>query len=194
MRLLIGIIGKMHSGKTTVSNMIKDNYPNKWNELAFAEPLKSILKDLFFLEDIHVHGPMKDQKHPELNVMPRELLQIVGTDLFRNTLPTLLPQLNLQGHSLWIWHMKQRLENIDSNVIISDVRFPDEMQVIKSMGGFIIEIKRPNSHVIHSLDNIKAHSSEQLNTNNLVNYTINNDGSLDDLQFNVIKIIEEITH
>src|SRR5688572_28968194 len=101
MRLLVGIIGKMHSGKTTVTNMIVDKSPQKWTELAFAEPLKSILKELFFLEDIHVHGPMKDQVHPTLNVMPRELCQYVGTELFRNTLPILMPHLNLQGHAMW---------------------------------------------------------------------------------------------
>ena len=46
----IGIVGKMCSGKTTLANKIKDNYP-EYNITSFAKKVKEIAVDLFGMKE-----------------------------------------------------------------------------------------------------------------------------------------------
>ena len=155
---LIGVIGKKNSGKSTLASILVEKFGFK--EFAFADPLKQIIEILFFLEPEYLQDThLKEQIIEELRVSPRRLMQQIGSDLFRDKLAEVLPDLNLQGHKFWIWHMKMRIEKyIESMeemgkeplIVISDVRFEDEAKFVRNFkttgsgAPMIIEVWRPS--------------------------------------------------
>jgi hypothetical protein len=71
-------------------------------------------------------------------------LQFVGTDLFRNHICELLPTM---GKDIWVNVIKRKISNIrkrqqDAKFVITDIRFPNELQAITDLGGLTIKIQR----------------------------------------------------
>ena len=67
--------------------------------------------------------------------------------------------------------LKLDIRESDKNIIVSDIRFQNERDFIKSMGGIIIKIERSGLGV-------QSHSSEQLDDLQY-DYKIENNGSLE---------------
>ena len=128
---------------------------------------------------------------------PRLLLQHIGTELFRNQI--------IDG--IWVnalmseYKAKEELvgttpENIQwgevyPNWIITDTRFPNELQAVKDKGGINIRVNRPKERELilrnatSIIDTRKTlepkHKSETALDNATFDYTIENDGTLDEL-------------
>ena len=141
-RSIIGITGQMGSGKSTAASYLKEKYG--YTEYAFANPLKDIAVVMGFNVD-QVYGT-QDQKL-EINKMwgvsGREFLQKFGTDICRDTLPSLFPNNDFGQNTIWIkLFEKYCVDNPGVNIVVSDVRFPDEARFITSAGGSIIRIDR----------------------------------------------------
>ena len=67
------------------------------------------------------------------NFTPRLSLQLVGTDAIRNHF----------HQDMWLLTAKNRIEKYpDKDVVISDVRFPNEVKLIQEMGGTLMQVKR----------------------------------------------------
>lgn len=71
---------------------------------------------------------------PELNASSRYLLQTLGTEWGRNWV----------CEDVWIRAWKARAEKHD-RVIVDDVRFENEAQAVKAMGGEMWQIVRPSA-------------------------------------------------
>jgi hypothetical protein len=174
----IGLSGKKESGKTTVTRTIQEARP--WfEERTFAGPLKEIVKIAFNWEDKNlIDGPDKETVDPRWGFAPRFPLQHMGTEYFRNT------------YDKWFWikNLKHRLEKDNpTDLIISDVRFPEEIEFIRSSGGQVWRIDRPG-HV-----NKDQHASETaLDNRTDWDYLIVNDGSLEELKNKILGKLEEI--
>jgi hypothetical protein len=93
------------------------------------------------------------------------------------------------------------------NTVVSDCRFKNEVGLIKTMGGLIIRVKRgPEPHwyemaleaacgatfAQHSLYEMGVHESEWNWVNSRVDYTIDNSGTLEDLNHNVEEVVQQI--
>jgi hypothetical protein len=135
--MLIGITGKMGSGKTTTANYLVNSW--KFQEYVIAEPIKQIAK-IFGFTHSQLYGTQnqKLEIHPQWGISGREFLQKVGTDMFRDLLPTVIPDMKIND-SVWcdifrIKHDKSR------HTVVSDVRFLNEARAIKDLGGIIIKI------------------------------------------------------
>lgn len=142
--MLIGLIGNKGSGKDTFANYINKKYD--FISYAFADKLKQICKILFELNDEQLNGKLKEDRIDELGVSPRTLFQRIGTDLFRNLLPVIIPELKkfLKNDSIWIksfeiWYKKKQK---NQNIVVTDVRFKNEADIIKKNGGILIKINR----------------------------------------------------
>ena len=105
----------------------------------------------------------------------REVLQIVGTELLR------------EGFNKNV-HVASTMANIKDkdNVIITDVRFPNELEAVKSRGGITIRVNRPQ---LISKD--FEHESETSLDNAKFDYIIENDGTLLELIVKVRQILIE---
>ena len=141
MSKLIGIMGLKSSGKNTVAKML----PVEWKRMAFADTLKDITAILFGWDRDLIEGDSEYSRKwreevneywaKELgnkNFTPRMALQVLGTDVFRNNF----------DRDIWVKVLKRKIINSNSDVVVTDVRFPNEANMIKSLGGKIVQVIR----------------------------------------------------
>ena len=139
---IIAISGKKQSGKTTA---IKDlqNKIDVCEALNFADCLKELVFSYFAapIEEYKhtIHEPFmteesKQLKHP-CGKTYRELLQIIGTDMFRGLWP-----------EIWIENYKFRAGILctdypqELTILTVDVRFPNDVKCIQELGGHVIKL------------------------------------------------------
>lgn len=169
--MLIGFSGKKGSGKSYFADYLVNN--KLFIKLSFASPLKEITKILFNLSDEDVKDPIKKELiNPKFNASPRELMQWLGTDIMREEFNK---KFNYSG-SIWIDSVKDKVKTLlDNNkdVVIDDVRFQNEVDMIHSLGGIVINLR---NYLDNTLNNsTSTHSSE--NQKLTFNYEFVNDKS-----------------
>lgn len=186
---LIGLLGRKRVGKDTVADYLINNY--NFTKHAFAHPIKEILKIMFDFSE-HQLNIDKEKIDDRWGISPRIAMQQFGTDFVRDDICKYIPNIknNLYGETLWIklfriWYEK----NKDKDIIISDVRFLDEIEVIKSLGGIIIKINRDTNQV----DNHKSESKIDTYDKKLIDHEIDNNSNLNDLYSQTNNIINNIS-
>ena len=191
---LIALTGSMNSGKTTISNYLTHTYG--FTEYAFANPIKDIGLTLGF-EKHQMYGTQKQKLeiNQYLNISGREFLQKFGTEIGRNLLPQIIPSMQL-GESIWIRLFEIYMEKIikeypNGCIVVSDVRFLNEADVIKKYGGYIIKIERPSDVFTTEL---YKHSSETEMTKINPDFTIDNIGTIENLHNKITFITDYIIH
>lgn len=112
--IIIAVHGPMGSGKTTITNMLKEKFTNQLKEvvvLPFAKPLKDAAKALGW--------------NGEKDAKGRRLLQLLGTECGRKCI----------DDNLWVnkWrHVVDSIEHEFDVVICDDLRFLNEHTAVKS--------------------------------------------------------------
>ncbi len=135
---IIGISGKLNSGKTTLANYIVNEY--KYTKYSFADPLKKGLMEIFGFEYDQVYTTKgKETLDKYWNITPRDTMQYFGTTIFRNNINKLIPEMN---ENFWVNRFKKNYKG--EYLVIDDVRFINEINIIKELGGIIIRINRNN--------------------------------------------------
>lgn len=169
--MLIGFSGKKGSGKSFFADYLVNN--KLFIKLSFASPLKEITKILFNLSDEDVKDPIKKELiNPKFNASPRELMQWLGTDIMREEFNK---KFNYSG-SIWIDSIKDKVKTLlDNNkdVVIDDVRFQNEVDMIHSLGGIVINLHNDLDNTLNN--STSTHSSE--NQKLTFNYEFVNDKS-----------------
>lgn len=169
--MLIGFSGKKGSGKSYFADYLVNN--KLFIKLSFASPLKEITKILFNLSDEDVKDPIKKELiNPKFNASPRELMQWLGTDIMREEFNK---KFNYSG-SIWIDSVKDKVKTLlDNNkdVVIDDVRFQNEVDMIHSLGGIVINLRNDLDNTLNN--STSTHSSE--NQKLTFNYEFVNDKS-----------------
>jgi energy-coupling factor transporter ATP-binding protein EcfA2 len=178
---IIVLIGKIGSGKSTVADILKKQ---QYNELYFAEPLKQFGISIGFTHDqIYGTQAQKNIKNDYYGVSGREFMQKVGTELFRNKLDQVI-DMNLKGSSIWVKNIERQLSLYDK-IVISDCRFPDELSMLKKYNSIVIKLVR-------NYNDDASHISEQHIDEMNADYTIDNNGSIDDLNKTINNIINNM--
>ncbi len=139
---IIGICGAIGSGKDTAADYLVEN--NKFTRISFASVLKDACANIFGWNRDMLEGKTAEDRHLRENVdewwssrlgiknfSPRSALQYVGTDLFRNSL----------HKNIWVYALEKNIQKYD-RVVISDVRFPNEIEMLKRLNGNIWWIHR----------------------------------------------------
>ncbi len=178
---IIVLIGKIGSGKSTVADILKKQ---QYNELYLAEPLKQFGISIGFTHDqIYGTQAQKNIKNDYYGVSGREFMQKVGTELFRNKLDQVI-DMNLKGSSIWVKNIERQLSLYDK-IVISDCRFPDELSMLKKYNSIVIKLVR-------NYNDDASHISEQHIDEMNADYTIDNNGSIDDLNKTINNIINNM--
>lgn len=140
---IIGLVGLKGSGKDTTADYIIKNYPN-WEKDSFAAVLKDITSVLFgwdrkMLAGETVEDRAKREEKDEYwsnkfgrDITPRNMLQFLGTDVLRTHL----------HEDIWVNALERKILNTDKNVIITDCRFKNEIDMLRQLGAVIIRIER----------------------------------------------------
>jgi hypothetical protein len=196
---LIGISGHAGSGKDSIAKFIHTFYENAYIEHV-ADPLKDAASQAFGIaRDCFDDTEYKNQVNEYWGVSPRAMAQFMGTEMFRNLAPQLLPE--KRWGTFWVDRLHGRLFNLlnrgdegiyedGDTVIIPDVRFQDEVDYIIANGGFIITVRRPG---YDGAVGISGHASEKISLLNIptgANYGVNNYSSLPALFESVDSILK----
>lgn len=181
--MLVIFVGKIGSGKTAAANILKKY---SFEEETFAEPIKQFLLSIGFnYEEVYGSQEEKLKVNKFWNVSGREFMQKFATDIMRNQLQQVMPQLNIGGNSIWVRAMEKKIQdNLDKNIVIGDGRFPDEINLIKKYGGVVVKIIRPSNN--NKYDSV--HESESYFDLIVPDYEIINDGTFEDFE-NKIKLM-----
>lgn len=192
---IIAIVGKAGSGKDTVFDMIKQRVPATAH-IAFAEPLKDgfmlLLGDAYNVPHDAVFGPshlrmsqvgnlVRDDGSP---LTVRHCLQTLGTEWGRDLLYT-----NVWA-DLGVQRARNAIRGGNRIAAITDCRFINEMQAVRSADGHVWRLERPGA----GLDGDAAvHPSEaELASDEaraLATATITNTGTLDELRLTVADLL-----
>jgi len=175
--MIIGLSGYAQSGKDSTAELLCLNYD--YRRIAFADPMREALFRLNpKLDSItHLAHRVEDygwdvaKREPEV----RRLLQVLGTEVGRK----------MFGQDFWVNIALSGL-NAEDRVVVSDVRFPNEADAIKKLGGTVWRINRHN----HSA--VNGHASEHAMDNYMFSHVIYNDGTLDDLSDEVFMLAKEL--
>lgn len=175
--LLIGLVGKAGAGKDTLAAQF-----GPCPKLAFAAPLKQALMVMFDFCSTQVHTALKDEVDERWGISPREAMTKFGTDIMQAWI----------GSDFWVRRMEIELEWVTGHplVLVTDVRFPAEVEMIRRRGGVIVEIVRPNQDISYRDPKTLNHVSEQLQVQ--ADFTVINDKDLDHLHQEAQRILKEL--
>lgn len=174
---LIGLTGKARSGKDTVGSILAEQYGAQ--RLSFAEPIRNMLRALpLELSYEHFHGSLKEVELPVLGKSPRQMMQTLGTEWGRVCV----------NNDIWLKLAAVQLDawkEAGLNAVITDVRFENEAHLIRQRGGIVWHIRR------EGIQDVAAHASEAGVAFHEGDVVINNNGSLSDLEGEVIGKFEQ---
>lgn len=182
---IIGIGYKRRRGKDTFAAFLFNALSNMGYTCkltSFAEPLKRhIATGIFGLTRAQTDGDEKELVDPYWDMAPREILQKAGTECFRKVF----------GDDFWIRCLWRYLVNTTPTdfAIIRDVRFMNEAMAVKRRRGILIAVHR----YVDPDPAIDMHPSEtELDRFTEWDFTVNNIGSLEDLQARAIELAEGV--
>jgi len=160
---IIAVTGHIGSGKDTLAEIIIRSDP-RYERVAFADTLRDVAKLVFGLTDSELNDRvLKEQtltRWPHQS--PRSILQLLGTEAMRSIWP-----------DVWVEAWKRVVKN-KTRVIVTDLRFMNEAQAVRDMGGKIVKVIRGGCHG-------DRHRSEREIDMLAVDYIILNNGSYEDL-------------
>lgn len=170
---LIAVHGFKQSGKDTLAHLLVSEYG--YQRLAFADRVKDAIHVIFGVSKEDLYGSdadkqklspvrwsdlenvMREKKDDQAYLSIRELLQIFATEICRDKIPA-------------IWYRFLPIQS-DELTVISDLRFLNEAEHLKSLNALIIEVKRPSALGSH-------HASEAGLPKEMIHYTLHNDSDL----------------
>ena len=189
--MIIGLYGKKGSGKDTFADFLCEKY--NFVKYGFGDPIKEIAKIIFDFDDEQLYGDKKEDIDPYWNISPRDFFQKFGTDYGQFILPTHFSDIfksEDNTRTIWVkvfekWYKRELKKNPNTKVVINDIRFEHEYNIIKNLNGYIIKIKRKQN----SKD--KHISENELNNykNDKFNYVIENNSSKANLYDTITNII-----
>jgi hypothetical protein len=165
----IGLSGSKGAGKDSVAAYLME-VRSGMVRLSFADPLKDIMRVLGFTE-AQLYDPVeKERVDPFWEASPRTIIQLVGTEALRYQV----------RQDIWVKLMEREIRTAPDKVtVIPDVRFPNEAEMIRSLGGVVLRVERADNPLAMDSD---QHVSERGLPEGMEAAIIKNDGSREDLR------------
>jgi len=139
---VVGLAGRLGSGKTLAADLLCAKYG--FVKVKFAQPIKDMMKSLG-LDERHIEGELKDVPCDLLDgETPRWAMQSLGTEWGRS----------LISENLWLNRWRTLVEqhlNLSNNVVVDDMRFPNELKMVQDLSGQVIVLLRNDQQgAVHS--------------------------------------------
>lgn len=183
---LIGVVGRMGAGKDTLGSILVDTYGFK--RRAFADALKRVA-----LETNPIMFSAEDG-----TIRLKELVDAWGWE-HAKTFPEVRRFLQQLGHAMrvhvhddvWLDVVKRDVQFLlaeGTPTVITDLRYPNEVELVKKLGGITVRVHRdplgddPNARFFSetALDDVE------------VDQEIDNTGSLDSLRLAAAELVERV--
>jgi hypothetical protein len=205
--MIIGFVGFIGSGKDTAADYLVNFHGFRRD--SFANTLKDAVAAVFGWDRTLLEGRTKEAREwreqvdtwwaarlgiPHLT--PRWILQYWGTEVCRNGF----------HDDIWIASVENKMRKTTDNIVISDVRFPNEIKAIHNAGGKVIWVQRgdlPSWHIMAAkandgdafaaakLKSLGVHASETAWVGGKIDHTIQNNSSIDDLFEQIKNLVED---
>ena len=188
---LLGVGGKKTAGKDTFAGLLGDD----WVVIGMSDPLYDVLLELNPKITYEVDGDTTNTTHlsdylhhvcggdwtlAKRNSDVREMLQRLGTNVVRD----------MVDEDAWVDMMAVRVLQLHSggkNVAVTGVRFPNELARIKDMGGSSVWVEN------NRIDSPDTHISELSLASQDFDFTVYNNGSLDDLSHSAKQVSDIVS-
>lgn len=201
--MIIGICGLIGAGKDTIADYLVNIH--EFRRESFASSLKDAVASVFGWDRIMLEGRTKQAREW------REQLDLWWAE--RLDIPTLTPRWVLQNwgtevcrrgfhDDIWIASLENKLRVSHDHVVISDCRFPNEIEAIRRAGGQVIRVVRgPDPdwfvaamrHFYHGTD-LPAdmpHSSEWAWAGTRFDAVLENNQSLNELYIQINDLVQD---
>lgn len=211
--MIIGFVGFIGCGKDTAADYLVNFH--EFRRDSFAATLKDTAAAVFGWDRTLLEGRTKESREwreqvdtwwserlgiPHLT--PRWILQYWGTDVLRNYF----------HDDIWIASLENKMRKTKDNIVISDVRFPNEIQAIHNSGGTVVRIKRgPDPEWFQDavnvnmgptnmqwtmskikMEGLKIHPSETSWIGRSIDKDIENNGTIDEFFSQIDKLIKNL--
>lgn len=201
--MIIGVSGKMQSGKDTFFKIMSSIQPGMdWRNKKFAGKLKQVASIITGVPEASWDDhEFKSRMMPgDWGMTYRDFLQRLGTEAIRNVMHS----------NAWVYALmadyKKTKKMVDKEVkkegniiittydeveeypnwIITDIRFPNEAEIVRQMGCPLVRVNR--------FDSASNHPSETaLDSYGRFDFVISNTGSLQDFDESVRRIANIIS-
>ena len=136
---------------------------------------------------------LKEEPHPYWGISPRQIAQFMGTEVFREKIQELIPDI---GNDFWIKVMYAHMlkipldETFHVGYVISDVRFQNEVDLVQKLGGYIFKIDRPGKDGSVGLSNHASEAINRLEWNPETTWLVGNYGTIEELYDSVDRCMD----
>ena len=149
--MIIGICGFIGSGKDTIADYLVN--VRQFRRMSFAGTLKDAVSAVFGWDRELLEGRTRESRiwreqrdewwsqRLGRDITPRQVLQQWGTEVGRQA----------YHDEIWVASLENRLRNSQNNVVITDCRFPNEIQAIRRAQGLVIRVRRGPEPVWYDL-------------------------------------------
>lgn len=146
--LIIGLIGDQRVGKDTFADILCKRH--NFVRLSFADPIKEISRIIFSFTNEQLFSDEKDIIDTRWGIAPRQFFQVFGTDVMQQFIHEHLPHLAVKPRHIWAKLLSLKLDAIiaasnASGVVITDIRFPHEMEELERHKIHYVKICRSSS-------------------------------------------------
>lgn len=211
--MIVGVCGFIGSGKGTVGDHLVQKHGFK--NMSFAKSLKDAVSVMFCWPRDLLEGDTKESREWRetvdpwwtrkmgKKVTPRWVLQYIGTDVMRNHF----------ADQIWIWNLEKQIYDFRGrDIVITDVRFPNEVSMLRSLnGGSTVWVRKKelpewydlahaanNDTFLHApeahdeMEKLGIHPSEWAWIGQPMDHMIYNDGTIADLHFKADSLVANL--
>lgn len=128
--MIIGLTGPYLAGKSTIAKALWDHHD--FIQGHFTQKGKEVIADIYDLSYEQLYGSAKEIIDPRYNLTPRFIMENFMTNVCRNIFD-----------DTWVYCLERKWIALDRpNMVIDDLRFPNEAAWIAQHAGMIIEVRR----------------------------------------------------
>jgi hypothetical protein len=195
--MIIGICGLIGSGKGTVADILVEQ---GFTKVSFADKLKDGVATIFGWDRALLEGDTDESREwreqaddfwteeTGRTITPRIVLQEFGTECMRNGF----------DNGVWVSLLKKHMIDNPGNYVVPDVRFRNEQDMIRKLGGKVWQVKRGkdpewftraifdnnNPETSSLMNGFDIHESEYkwIDVNTKFDSILHNNSTLDDLK------------
>jgi len=195
--MIIGICGLIGSGKGTVADILVEQ---GFTKVSFADKLKDGVATIFGWDRALLEGDTDESREwreqaddfwteeTGRTITPRIVLQEFGTECMRDGF----------DNGVWVSLLKKHMIDNPGNYVVPDVRFRNEQDMIRKLGGKVWQVKRGkdpewftraifdnnNPETSSLMNGFDIHESEYkwIDVNTKFDSILHNNSTLDDLK------------
>jgi rhodanese-related sulfurtransferase len=203
--MIIGVIGFIGSGKGTAADILVEKHG--FVKLSFADAVKDATAAIFGWQRSLLEGDTEESREFRetkdewwsnkfgYDFSPRLALQLMGTEAGRDVF----------HKDVWVYALERKME-MYKNVVIADVRFPNEIEWMRSKGGFAVRVCRGADPEWYDtavranrekntdlMTDYSIHYSEWAWAGQIMDYQLDNNGSISMLEADIGHMLKVFT-